>query len=160
MPQAMKIPDAKAAVDKEWKKLETIPAWELGKVKSAVEAHKETKRKSTLLHWWTKVKKVELEPKWNKYKGRVVPQGDIAKEDSGAYAVFTEQGSSASQMTAAKDHGCNCKITRLRWTSSWRSICLYPGKIEGCSQIAQNSLIGMSRCLDAPSTTQMAKIMG
>ena len=26
MPQAMKIPDAKAAVDKEWKKLETIPA--------------------------------------------------------------------------------------------------------------------------------------
>ena len=26
MPQAMSIPDAKAAVDKEWKKLETIPA--------------------------------------------------------------------------------------------------------------------------------------
>ena len=26
MPQAMKIPDAKAAVDKEWKMLETIPA--------------------------------------------------------------------------------------------------------------------------------------
>ena len=30
----MKIPDAKAAVDKEWKKLETIPAWQLDKVKS------------------------------------------------------------------------------------------------------------------------------
>ena len=28
MPQAMKIPEAKAAVDKEWKKLETIPAWD------------------------------------------------------------------------------------------------------------------------------------
>ena len=27
---------------------------------------------------------------------------DIVKGDSGAYAVFTEQGSSASQMTAAK----------------------------------------------------------
>ena len=27
---------------------------------------------------------------------------DIVKDDSGAYAVFTEQGSSASQMTAAK----------------------------------------------------------
>ena len=26
MPQAMKMPDAKAAVDKEWKKLETVPA--------------------------------------------------------------------------------------------------------------------------------------
>ena len=31
MPQAMKIPDAKAAVDREWKKLETNPAWELKK---------------------------------------------------------------------------------------------------------------------------------
>ena len=34
MPQARKIPDAKAAVDREWKKLETIPAWQLDKVKS------------------------------------------------------------------------------------------------------------------------------
>ena len=31
MPQAIKIPDAKAAVDKEWKKLETIPACQLEK---------------------------------------------------------------------------------------------------------------------------------
>ena len=31
MPQAMKIPDAKVTVDKEWKKLETIPAWNFGK---------------------------------------------------------------------------------------------------------------------------------
>ena len=29
-------------------------------------------------------------------------RGDIVKDNSGAYAVFTEQGSSASQMTAAK----------------------------------------------------------
>ena len=29
MPQAMKIPDAKAAVDNEWKKLEKISAWNL-----------------------------------------------------------------------------------------------------------------------------------
>ena len=33
MPQAMKIPTAQAAVDKEWKKLETIPAWQLEKSK-------------------------------------------------------------------------------------------------------------------------------
>ena len=52
MPQA--IPDAKAAVRKEWNKLETIPAWQLDKVKSKKERlywkHKETTRKSTLLH--------------------------------------------------------------------------------------------------------------
>ena len=34
VPLAMKIPDAKAAVDKEWTKLETIPAWDVRKVKS------------------------------------------------------------------------------------------------------------------------------
>ena len=48
------------------------------------------------------LKNVELEAKYQKYKGRVVLRGDIVKDDSGTYAVFTEQGSSASQMTAAK----------------------------------------------------------
>ena len=33
MPQAMKIPAAKAAVDKEWEKLKKISAWNLTKVK-------------------------------------------------------------------------------------------------------------------------------
>ena len=42
------------------------------------------------------------EAKHQKHKGRVVLRGDIIKDDSGSYAVFTEQGSSASQMTAAK----------------------------------------------------------
>ena len=37
-----------------------------------------------------------------KDKGRVVLRGDIVKDDSGSDALFTEQGSSASQMTAAK----------------------------------------------------------
>ena len=53
MPQAMKVLDEKAAVDKEWKKLDTIPAWDLGNVKSKKEVipdHKETNIKSTLLH--------------------------------------------------------------------------------------------------------------
>ena len=54
MPQAMKIPDAKAAVDKEWKKVETIPAWKSGKSQEQKGCYsgstKETKRKSTLPH--------------------------------------------------------------------------------------------------------------
>ena len=44
----------------------------------------------------------ELEPQFQKFQGRVVLRGDIVKDDSGSYAEFTEQGSSASQMTAAK----------------------------------------------------------
>ena len=47
-------------------------------------------------------KNAELETKHQKYTGRVVLRGDIEKDDSGSYAVFAEQGSSASQMTAAK----------------------------------------------------------
>ena len=35
-------------------------------------------------------------------KGRVAPRGDVVKDDSGSHAVFNEQGSSASHMTAAK----------------------------------------------------------
>ena len=30
LPQTMEVPDAKAAVDKEWKKLVTTPAWQFG----------------------------------------------------------------------------------------------------------------------------------
>ena len=46
--------------------------------------------------------KAELEAKHQKYKGRVGLRGDIVKDNSGSYAVFTERGSPASQMTAAK----------------------------------------------------------
>ena len=45
MPQVMKIPDAKVAVDEERKKLETVPAWPLEKVKSKKEVSKEAQNK-------------------------------------------------------------------------------------------------------------------
>ena len=61
-------------------------------------------------------------------KSRVVLRDDIVKDDSGSYAVFTEQGSSVSQMTVVKDHGYHIQIAGLRWTSSKRSISLYPNK--------------------------------
>ena len=48
------------------------------------------------------LKNSEVEPQFQKYKGRIVLRGDIVKDDSGSYAVFTEQGSSASQTSGAK----------------------------------------------------------
>ena len=48
------------------------------------------------------LKNAEVEAKHQKYKGRVVLRGDLVEDDSRSHAVFTEQGSSASQMTAAK----------------------------------------------------------
>ena len=107
MPQAMKILAAKAAVDKEWEKLEKIPAWDLTKVRSKSQVVDEARTKDAKVHFASlmdicHVKNAELETKHQKYKGRVVLQGDIVKDDSGSYAVFTEKGSSTSQMTAAK----------------------------------------------------------
>ena len=107
MPQAMKIPAATAAVDKEWEKLEKISAWNLTKVKSKKEVIDEARTSGATVHFASLVdichlKNAELEAKHQKYKGRVVLRGDIVKDNSGSYAVFTEQGSSASQMTAAK----------------------------------------------------------
>ena len=100
----MKIPDATAAVDREWKKLGTVPAWQLEKVKSMKVVILEAQRDKNNVHFATLMDfchlNVELEPKFQRYKGRVALRGDFVKDDSGAYAVFTEQGSSASQMTA------------------------------------------------------------
>ena len=46
VPQAMKIPAAKAAaVDKEWEKLEKIPGWDLAKVRSKKEVIDEARTK-------------------------------------------------------------------------------------------------------------------
>ena len=53
MPQAMKIPDAKAAVYKEWKKLEIIPAWDLENVKSKKEIILEAQRHKEKVHFAT-----------------------------------------------------------------------------------------------------------
>ena len=103
----MKIPAAKAAVDKEWEKLEKILAWDLTKVRSKSDVIDEGRTKGAKAHFASlmdiyHLKTAELEAKHQKYKGRVVLRGDIVKDDSGSCAVFTEQGSSASQMTAAK----------------------------------------------------------
>ena len=51
MPQAMKIPAAKAAVDKEWEKLEKIPAWDLTKVRSKSEVIDEARTNGAEVHF-------------------------------------------------------------------------------------------------------------
>ena len=117
MPQAMKIPAAKAAVDKEWEKLEKISAWNLTKVRSKKEVIDEARSYSSFCiinghlsseKCWIGGKTPEIQrsscaPRW------------YCKDDSGSHAVFTEQGSSTSQM---KSHGYHLQIAWLRWISS------------------------------------------
>ena len=87
--------------------MEKISAWNLTKVKSKKQVIDEARTAGATVHFASlmdicHLKNAELEAKHQKYKGRAVLRGDIVKDNSGFYAVFTEQGSSASQMTAAK----------------------------------------------------------
>ena len=82
MPQAMKIPGAKAAVEKEWEKLQKILPWDLTKVRSKKEVIDEARTKGAKVHFASlmdicHLKNAELEAKHQKYKGRVVLRGDI-----------------------------------------------------------------------------------
>ena len=102
------------------------------------------------------LKNSELELRYQKYKGRVVLPGDIVKDDSGAYAVFTEQGSSASQMTAAKVMD---SISRLPGCAGQAAdaVSAYTQVKNGrCSKIIENSRVRILRYLDSSTTTQMA----
>ena len=161
MPQALKISAAKAAVDKEWEKLEKISAWNLTKVKSKKTVIDEVRTAGATVHFASLVdichlKNAELEAKHQKYKGRVVLRGDIVKDDSGSYAVFTETRIFSISNDSRQNHGYHLQIARLRWTSSRRSLSLYPSKNGRYSQIIENSNIGESRHLDSSTTTQMA----
>ena len=124
MHQAMKIPDAKAAVNKEWKKLETIPAWQFGQSWEPkiilFWKHQETKKKvhfATLMDIFHR-KNAELEPQFQKRRGRLVLRGDIVKDDAGACAVSAGRGSSASQMTAARVMDVMARLPDSDWQAA------------------------------------------
>ena len=164
MPQAFKIPYAKAAVEKEWKKLKKIPTWQLTKVRYKKEVIEEARDNGRKVHFTSlmdlcHLKNSELEPQFQKYKGRVVLRFDIVKDDSGSCAVFTEQGSSGSQMTASKSHGHYIQTSRIRRTSSRRSRPSHPGQNGRCTIIVEKSEVTMSRCLDTSTEAQIAQIM-
>ena len=95
------------------------------------------------------LKNAELEAKHQKYKGRVVLRGDIVKDNSGSYAVFTEQGSSASQMTAAKIMDIISRLPGCDGQAADAVSAYTQVKMERCSQIIENSQIGVSRHLDS-----------
>ena len=72
------------------------------------------------------------------------------KDVSGSCAVFTEQGSSASQMTAAKVTNI---LPRL---PAGCARCSHPGQNGRFTVIVENSEVRVSRFLDTSTKTQMA----
>ena len=150
----MKIPAAKAAVEKEQTK-----------VRSKSEVIDEARTSGATVHFASlmdicHLKNAELETKHQKYKGRVVLRGDIVKDNSVSYAVFTEQGSSASQMTAAKIMDIISRLPGCDGQAADAVSAYTQVKMEDAYKIIEISKIGVSRHLDSSTTTQMAKKHG
>ena len=164
MPQAMEIPAATAAVDKEWEKLEKISAWNLAKVKSkkkVIDEARDVGRYSSFCiidghmsseKCWIggeapKIQRSSCTPWWYcKRRLRVLRSIHWTR----IFSISNDR---------SQHHGYHLQIAGLRWTSSRRSISLSPSNNGRCSQIIENSQIGVSRHLDSSTTTQMAKIM-
>ena len=103
----MKIPEAFTAMDKEWNKLEKIPTWDVSKVEERSTVQERAQRTKVVTHFGQimplcHIKNSELEAEMQSYKGRIVFRGDQVRDENGFYAVFSEQGTSASHMSATK----------------------------------------------------------
>ena len=130
------------------------------KVRSKSEVINEARTKGAKVHFASlmdicHLKNAELETN-QKYKGRVVLRGDIVKDDFGSYAVlFTVQGSSSSQKTAAKvidiiSRLPGCAAQAADAVSAYTQV-----NMEDAPKLLKISKIGMFRHLDS-STTQKA----
>ena len=115
MPRAMKVPDAKAAVDEEWGNSRKLASMADDQSKKLKDGH----HRVDLCH----LKNSELEPKFQTYEGRVVLRGEIVQDDSGSYAVFTEQGSSGCHSKGYQNvqdrQPTHCQLTPK---SKWKTL--------------------------------------
>ena len=138
----------KGSSGEKWEKLEKIPALQLTKVGNKKEVIEEVRTKGRKVQFVSlmdlyHLANSELEPRHQKYKGRVVLRGDIVKDDSSASAVCTKQGSSASQMTAAKVmdiisrlRGCAADaVSLLIHRSKWKMLKLLKIRKSECPDV-------------------------
>ena len=137
MTQAMKILAAKAAVEKQLEKHEKIPAWQLTKVKNKNEVIDEARNKGKTVHFASlmdicPLKNSELEPLFQKYKGRVVLQGYCERWFRITCCLHWARIISITN-DGCKSNGHYITTTRIRRTNSWRSICLHPGQNGRCT---------------------------
>ena len=107
IPKAMQIPEAREALEKGWSKLERKKAWDISRVAPKAKVIRDAKAKGRSVHFGSlmdlcHIKNSQMGKEFWSYKGRIVFRGDIVKDEDGMFAVFTEQGASASNMAAAK----------------------------------------------------------
>ena len=154
-PQAWTIPDAKGSSgERLWKNWRKSRHGSWRKSETRKKSSKKQRKEGRKVHFASlmdlcHLKNAELETKHQKYKGRIVLRGDIVKDDSGSYAVFKEQGSSASQMTAAKVMDIISRLPGCAGQAADAVSAYHSGQNGRCSKIIENSQIGMSRHMDS-----------
>ena len=114
--QAMKIPDAKAAVDQEWKKLETISAWRLEKVKSKKEVILEAQRDKNKVHFATLMDICHLkkaEPKSHRVQRQSWVPWWHWKRRLWSLRSFHRTGLVCVPDDGRKSNWCHCKATPI-----------------------------------------------
>ena len=116
--------------------------------------------KFILRHWWISdiLRISELEPQYQKCKGRVELRGDIVKDDSGSYAVFTDQGSSASQVTAAKVMDITSRLPGCAGQAA-DAVSAYTQVVMEVASTFKNSKVRMPRYLGTFTEAQMVELM-
>ena len=157
----------KPAVDEEWQKLEKLPAMQMTKVRSKKkgviqEAQKEgrTVPFAALMDGWPP-QELEVGAENSKNTQDVfVLQGDTVKDDSGPKTVFTEQGSSASQMTAAKFMDVFARPPGCAGRAAGAVSANAQVQMEDAPELLKNSKVRMSRYVDTSFTIQRPQIMG
>ena len=105
--EAMQTKEGREALDKEWKKLEKKNYVDWNSVAEYESVRKNAQKEKRTVHFGRvyplcHIKNSQLSrEKWN-YKGRVVFEGNRITDQDGTWAVFSEQGTSASHLSAAK----------------------------------------------------------
>ena len=161
-----RYPQQKQQWIKNGKKLEKIPVRDKTKVRNKSDVIDGARKEGRKVHFASlmdlcQLKNAELETKHQKYKGRVVLRGDIVKDDSGSRAVFTERGSSASQMTAAKVMDITSRLPGCSGQAADAVSAYNQVKMEDAPTLLKKkkTKVRMSRYLDTSTEAQMAQIM-
>ena len=160
VPQAMKIPAAKATVVRECEKFEEVPAWDITKVRNEShvidEARKGHKSSFCLTDGHFSCRIGDKAPKIQ--RSSCTPRRQSERWFWILCSIHWTRIISITKMTAAKVIDT---ISRLPGCDGQAAdaVSVFTQVNGRCSTIIEKYQIGMSRHLDSCTTTQMAKIM-
>ena len=158
----MKISDAEAAVDKEWEKLENLPAWQVTKFnikkEGSLKRHKKRKGVSTLPHWSIYVTSRTRSWSRSSQDTKVASCSEVmVRKTTPDLTLYVCRVGFVSITNDCRNRsGRYCQTTWMRRTSKRRSIRLHPGQNERRSNTVGTSCVWVSRYLGTSATMQMA----